>query len=149
MQKTRDSIANAPEYVFLALSHPYKECHLWVTPTNYFLQCNEITLWHHSWSLRNDGEAVPLEFKAIDNPMPANGHIRPGMEWLLWYQTCVQWPTTRMWFFQVIMHNHAKGMKSVISLFQRYEQHKYWHWCRCIQRKVLVRLFMTAKWLDA
>ena len=26
--------------------------------------------------------------------------------------------------------------------------YKYWHWCRCIQRKVLVGLFMTAKWFD-
>ena len=32
---------------------------------------------------------------------------------------------TRMWFFQVILHNHAKGMKSVISLFQRYQQQRY------------------------
>ena len=32
MQERRKSIANALEYVFLAPSHPYKECHLWVTP---------------------------------------------------------------------------------------------------------------------
>ena len=32
MQERRNSIANALEYVFLAPSHPYKECHLWVTP---------------------------------------------------------------------------------------------------------------------
>ena len=31
MQERRNSIANALEYVFLAPSHPYKECHLWVT----------------------------------------------------------------------------------------------------------------------
>ena len=33
MQERRNSIANALEYVFLAPSHPYKECHLWVTHT--------------------------------------------------------------------------------------------------------------------
>ena len=32
MQERRKSIANALEYVFLAPSHPYKECHLWVPP---------------------------------------------------------------------------------------------------------------------
>ena len=32
MQERRNSIANALEYVFLAPSHPYKECHLWVPP---------------------------------------------------------------------------------------------------------------------
>ena len=33
MQERRNSIANALEYVSLAPSHPYKECHLWVPPT--------------------------------------------------------------------------------------------------------------------
>ena len=31
MQKRRNPITNALEYFFLALCHPYKECHLWVS----------------------------------------------------------------------------------------------------------------------
>ena len=64
------------------------------------------------------------------NPMPDSGHTRPGMVWLLWYQIGVRTQRTRMWFlFQVNMHNHAKRMKSVISLFQRYQQHKCVNTC--------------------
>ena len=44
MQERRNSNANALEYVFLAPSQPHKECHLWVTPPCYFLQCNEINM---------------------------------------------------------------------------------------------------------
>ena len=32
MQERRNAIANALGHVFLAPSHPYKECHLWVPP---------------------------------------------------------------------------------------------------------------------
>ena len=32
MQERLNSTANALKYVFLTPSHPYKECHLWVTP---------------------------------------------------------------------------------------------------------------------
>ena len=63
MQERRNSIANALDHVFLATSHPYKECHLWVTPPPsplyYFLQCNEINMtmhwiiifWFYHWSM--------------------------------------------------------------------------------------------------
>ena len=39
MQERRNSIANALEYVFLAPSHPHKECHYY-----FLLQCNEIDI---------------------------------------------------------------------------------------------------------
>ena len=48
----------------------------------------------------------------------------PRIAWSLWHQIGV-----RMWFFQVIIRNHTNGMKSVISLFQRYQQHKYVNTC--------------------
>ena len=48
MQERRNSIAKALGHVFLAPSHPYKECHLWVPPPLPllfpFLQCNEINM---------------------------------------------------------------------------------------------------------
>ena len=52
MQERRNSIANALGHVFLAPSHPYKECHLWSPPPPpppphppcYFVQCNEIKM---------------------------------------------------------------------------------------------------------
>ena len=77
----------------------------------------------HSWCLRNDGDAVPLEFNPLTQCLlvatPA-----PGTEWLLWHQIGVRRRRTRMWFYKVIIHNHAKGMKSVMSLFQRCQQNK-------------------------
>ena len=42
MQERRNSIANALGHVFLAPSHPDKECHLWVTPSPFW--CNEINM---------------------------------------------------------------------------------------------------------
>ena len=46
MQERHNSIANALGYVFLVLSHPYKECNFWVTtpPPYYLFQCNEINM---------------------------------------------------------------------------------------------------------
>ena len=56
MQERHNSIANALGYVFLVLSHPYKECNFWVTtpPPYYFFQCNEfnmiVAIFYH-WSM--------------------------------------------------------------------------------------------------
>ena len=83
MQERRNSIANALEYVFLAPSHPYKECHLWVTLDPCVMMV---------------GEAVPLEFNRQTQCLLVTT-LAPGMEWLLWHQIGVRRRRTRMWFF--------------------------------------------------
>ena len=58
------------------------------------------------------------------NPMPASGHIRPENGMLIVAPNRCSETENADVIFQVIIHSHAKGMKSVISIFQRYQQHK-------------------------
>ena len=50
----------------------------------------------------------------------------------------------------MVLHISARVLGHQWYIVLRFLLHdKYWHWCRCIQRKVLAGLFMTAKWFDA
>ena len=46
MQERRNSIANGLEHVFLAPSHPYKECHLYTPPPPFIISFNAMkSIW--------------------------------------------------------------------------------------------------------
>ena len=62
--------------------------------------------------------------------MPASGHTRPGNGVIIVAPNrSSETENADVIFFQEIIHNHAKEMKSVISLFQRYQQHKSVNTC--------------------
>ena len=61
--------------------------------------------------------------------MPASGHTRPGNGMIIVAPNRCSETENAGVIFQVIIHNYAKGIKSAISLFQRYQQHKCVNTC--------------------